>query len=398
MYAWFLIAVDVSGTERSNIYSGAQGIEDSSTGRDSPGFPWTAGSCRSGKMSPPAWALAFLSILSVSELINPNEGWEIVIFHLPQEQAELLSDSVWSRKNWTGLCVLSSFHGVLKLFCFPLRLQLQCARAGVLVGQYSEWLPCSPGFQTFLFPSLTSAFFPEFLLCGQSILCSVMTVVSVGMTESLMTLMQTVTSGGYFAFIYLFTYDKQVTNSIGHFFLFMQSVLLLHCPPTSISAGDFKLSLAFIETEKTEHPLLLLLAFRPFGKGGFCCGEERSSLHPLCVWGDSRASTSGTEHVWWEECACRMSSCWWSVDICPYLPHRQREPHAKSFFLLSLRMLLIHFSYWVCWEPDLHLGFEIWSDYDRQPRDPKKYLHKKSWKQNLGLRIEFACIIPLLVS
>lgn len=57
-------------------------------------------------VTPSAWALAFLSILSASELINPNEGWEIVIFHLPQEQAELLSDSVWSRKNWTGLCVL----------------------------------------------------------------------------------------------------------------------------------------------------------------------------------------------------------------------------------------------------------------------------------------------------
>lgn len=158
------------------------------------------------------------------------------------------------------VCAFSSFHGVLKLFRFPLGLQLQRARTVVLVGHYSEWLPCCPGFQIFLFPSLTSAFFPEFLLCGQSILCCVMTVISIGMTESLMTLMQTVTSGGCFAFIYLFTYGKQVANSIGHFF-FMQSVLLLHCPPTSISAGDFKLSLAFIETEKTAHLFLLLSHF-----------------------------------------------------------------------------------------------------------------------------------------
>lgn len=148
----------------------------------------------------------------------------------------------------------------------------------VLVGQYSEWLPCCPHFQ--IFPSFTSAFSPEFLLCGKSIPCSVMTVVSIGfhMTESLMSLMQTVTSGGCFAFIYLFTYGKQVTNSIGHFFLFMQSVLLLHCPPTIVSAGDFKLSLAFIETWKTEHLFLLLShfiacassfwAFRAFSKGG----------------------------------------------------------------------------------------------------------------------------------
>lgn len=188
-----------------------------------------------------------------------------------------------------------------------------------------------------------------------------------------MSLMQSVTSGGCFAFIYLFTYGKQVTNPIGHFFLFMQSVLLLHCPPTLISAGDFKLSLAFIETRKTEHLFLLLshliACASCFWHLGLlvreasalvmsclvwlCCTrkwdlEERSSLHPLCECGDnwhSRASTSGTEHVWWEDCACRMSSCWWGVDICPYLPRRQREPHAKIFFLLSLKMLLIHFSF-----------------------------------------------------
>lgn len=120
--------------------------------------------------------------------------------------------------------------------------------------------------------------------------------------------LNSVTSGGCCAFIYLFTYGKQVTNSIGHFFLFMQSVLLLHCPPTLISAGDFKLSLAFIETWKAEHLFLLLSHFIAcascFWHLGLlvrepsalvmsclvwlCCTrkgdlEERSNSHPLSV-------------------------------------------------------------------------------------------------------------------
>lgn len=147
----------------------------------------------------------------------------------------------WSRQSCCAiqcgverieLARVFSSLGFLKLLLFPLGLQLLCTRTVVLVGQYPEWLPCCPDFQIF-FPSPTSAFFPEFLLCGQSILCSLMTVVFTGfhMAESLMSLMETVTSGCCFAVIYLFTYGKQVTNSIGHLLLLMQSVLLLHCPP-----------------------------------------------------------------------------------------------------------------------------------------------------------------------
>jgi len=73
-------------------------------GWDRPSFPWRAclhqqaptGTCDSPQLNQ---HLAFLLILSTSELIVPSEGCEVVIFHLPQEQAELLSDSVWSRKK-----------------------------------------------------------------------------------------------------------------------------------------------------------------------------------------------------------------------------------------------------------------------------------------------------------
>lgn len=172
------------------------------------------------------------------------------------------------------------------------------------------------------------------------------------------------------SFIYLF-YGKQVTNSIGYFLLFMQSVLLLHYPPILVSAGDFKLSLAFMETWKAEHLFLLLSCFiscarcfwrlglLPFGKGGFhsCNGlfsvavlykkmggwayrpwgeVQFAFAFCICVYGQL---TWQSQSKWY--CAplmervrpvWRMSSCWWSADICPYLPHRQHDPHNKIFF------------------------------------------------------------------
>jgi len=86
------------------------------------------------------------------------------------------------------------------------------------------------------------------------------------MTGSLMSLMLTLSPQG--VVLLSFIYDKQVTNSIRYYFLFMQSVLLLHYPRIAVSAGDFKLSLAFVETWKAEHlflPLSLLAVPAAFG-------------------------------------------------------------------------------------------------------------------------------------
>lgn len=135
--------VELKGIRLVWSLSSDQGIEDSYTGRDSPGFPWTeapagVGRCHSLWLSQ---HLAFLSILSARELINPNEGCKVVIFHLPQEQAELLSDSVWSRKNWTGLCVFFFLGFLTLLLLFRLGLQLLCTRAVVLVGNIQSDFP-----------------------------------------------------------------------------------------------------------------------------------------------------------------------------------------------------------------------------------------------------------------
>lgn len=176
-----------------------------------------------------------------------------------------------------------------------------------------------------------------------------------------MSLLQTVTSGGCFAFIYLFTYGKQVTNSIGRFFLSMQSVLLLHCP--LISAGGFKLSLAFIETRKTEHLFLLLPHFtacascfwhlalflvREASALVMSClvvhekrspwGEEQFAS-TLCVWGQ-RARQS--QHEWhWARLVGRsclqdelmLVKCWYFVLTCLV----GNVSHMPRSFLLSFK-------------------------------------------------------------
>lgn len=183
----------------------------------------------------------------------------------------------------------------------------------------------------------------------------------------------------------------------------MQSVLLLRYLPILVSAGDFKLSLAFTETWKAEHLFLLLshfiscacwfwhLGLLPLGKGGFrwCNGlfsvavlykkmgswaygpwgeVQFAFIFWVCVWGQLTWQSQSAWYcvpLWWKE--FQLSGGGVHADealIFVFTCLRGNMIHILRSFWLSLKMLIIDFSYNVYCVPNLDWGFKIWSNCD----------------------------------